>query len=197
MQIDIDAQFGEAVRARRVEKGVSQKWVAEQMAEAGITTDGPSISRLEKGNRTVRLAEAVVLADVLDMSLEDLVFEANPRRALESLRYSANSAMRRVETYSGVWAEALLEVKAFIARRPELISVLHDPEGEPLDAADNYLNWVLKRVERLAQESRTDPDLAPAIDISMTDSEVEQLRAILHAHADLVLVRTANDSAET
>lgn len=65
--------FGQAVHAHRVQKGWSQRELAERLESAGVGVDASAVSRIEKGTRAVRLSEAVILAQVLDVPLETLL----------------------------------------------------------------------------------------------------------------------------
>jgi transcriptional regulator with XRE-family HTH domain len=71
-----DELFGLEVQAQREEKGWSMTEFAGMLSEAGLTNFHPTtVGRLERGERPVRLSEAVVIAGVLGSKLDDLVVE--------------------------------------------------------------------------------------------------------------------------
>lgn len=74
-----EARFVEAMRRFREIQGLSQGELAARLAEAGW--DGfrqTTVSRIEKGERTVRLAEAHAIAQVLGTSLTRMTDETAP-----------------------------------------------------------------------------------------------------------------------
>ena len=71
-----DVWFGERVRLEREAKGWSMADLASKLREAGLANYHPTtVGRLERGERPVRLSEALVLADVLNVALEHLVLQ--------------------------------------------------------------------------------------------------------------------------
>lgn len=72
-ELTTEQAFGQAVRAHRAQKGWSQRQLAELLEPVGIDVDASAVSRIEKGTRAVRLSEAVILAQVLDVPLETLL----------------------------------------------------------------------------------------------------------------------------
>ncbi|WP_182261451.1 helix-turn-helix transcriptional regulator [Rhodococcus sp. UFZ-B548] len=66
--------FGTAIRVAREELGLSQRGLADKLSAApwNLKLDPSAITRLEKGQREAKLAEAQVLAVVLGLSLDDI-----------------------------------------------------------------------------------------------------------------------------
>lgn len=69
-----EAQFAILVRQAREARQISQAKLAELLqAFHGIRLDPTAITRLERGDRGIRLNEAAALADVLDITLFDRI----------------------------------------------------------------------------------------------------------------------------
>jgi transcriptional regulator with XRE-family HTH domain len=90
-----EAMFAATMRDARKEHGMTQAQLSEQLrAEHGVEIDPTGILRIEKGQRSPRLGEAVAIADVLDIQLWMLVrapwfLSVTPRaRAAEAERLS-------------------------------------------------------------------------------------------------------------
>lgn len=63
-----DKSFGEAVRKERDDKGWTQPQMAEQLGMHPTT-----LAKIEKGDRSVRIVEAVAIADLFGVSLDRLL----------------------------------------------------------------------------------------------------------------------------
>jgi transcriptional regulator with XRE-family HTH domain len=61
--------FGGRLRQERDRRGWSQQEMSRRLAELGIRLHSTAITRIERGERSVRLSEAQALADVLEMPL--------------------------------------------------------------------------------------------------------------------------------
>lgn len=71
------------MKALREEHGTSQAELAKQVSDEGLPFHQPTIQRIETGARPIRLNEAMVLARVLETSLEEM---AAPDTAESMLR---------------------------------------------------------------------------------------------------------------
>lgn len=81
---DQEIWFGENLRRLREQLGVSQSGLAREMAERGFQFHQTTISRIEAGDRPVRLAEATTLAEIVRTSVSMLIMQP------VELRYSEN-----------------------------------------------------------------------------------------------------------
>ena len=72
----IDAAFGQNLRTRRLVYGISQREMGTLLRRAGLLIDASAVSRIESGERSVRLSEAVLIADALGCGLVDLLPDA-------------------------------------------------------------------------------------------------------------------------
>lgn len=61
--------FGMRVRVARESRGKGQQWLSERLRARGVPISKTALSRLESGDRAIKLAEAVVLCDLLDLDV--------------------------------------------------------------------------------------------------------------------------------
>jgi transcriptional regulator with XRE-family HTH domain len=99
-----EAVFGARVRALRAEIGIALESLAAAVLDtAGAVMTASELSALESGQRPIRLNEAVALAAVLDMTVEEMLRPVPPpaeqlRRAQEAVgRASVRMAEARAE----------------------------------------------------------------------------------------------------
>ncbi|OBG18340.1 hypothetical protein A5768_31840 [Mycolicibacterium fortuitum] len=143
-----EAGFGERVRDARQERKWSQKQLAEKLA-----LDASAISRLEQGTRAIRLGEAALIARVLDVDLDFLVYgDLDPVAALRRARAEADSRMHVVRRAAQAMAGEYLEIIYLLSENPELFGNLGQAgggdEATPLPTTvDEYMEWVHKRVQ--------------------------------------------------
>lgn len=70
----VDEAIARNIKKARERSGYSQAEIAKLLTEAGVPgIHQTTIARIESGERTVRLAEALVIARILDYRVEDLV----------------------------------------------------------------------------------------------------------------------------
>ncbi|MCD4850092.1 helix-turn-helix domain-containing protein [Arthrobacter sp. AK01] len=96
-----DELFGLEVQSQREYKGWSMTEFASMLKAAGLNNFHPTtVGRMERGERPVRLSEAVVIAEVLGSKLDDLVVE--PLEADSAVRWSikaVESSSKRAARY--------------------------------------------------------------------------------------------------
>jgi transcriptional regulator with XRE-family HTH domain len=102
--LSLEAVFGARVRALRAQIGIPLESLAAAVLDtAGAAMTPSELSALESGQRPIRLNEAVALAAVLDMTVEEMLRPVPPpaeqlRRAQETVgRASARMAEARAE----------------------------------------------------------------------------------------------------
>lgn len=84
--MDIDTTFGKNVRAIRTAKKINMTELAQKVAELGNLKFYPStMQRIEEGVRPARLTEALTIANVLNVPLEQLT-ETNAPESVELTR---------------------------------------------------------------------------------------------------------------
>lgn len=70
----VDTRFGQQLKRMRDEKGWTQPQMADLLSEKGITPmHATTIAKIEAGVRSVRINEAVGIADLLDVPLDALL----------------------------------------------------------------------------------------------------------------------------
>lgn len=101
-----EAAFAANLRRARTDRGLTQAQLAEGMASAGFKWHSPTVYKVENGERQIQLGEALELARILDVTLEDMatledeaqerldIWDAH-RRAFEM----ALTLMNRIQDY--------------------------------------------------------------------------------------------------
>jgi transcriptional regulator with XRE-family HTH domain len=70
----VDEQFGQRVKQNRERKGWTQQQMAAMLAEKGIQPmHATTVAKIEAGDRSVRINEAVGIANLFEMALDALV----------------------------------------------------------------------------------------------------------------------------
>jgi transcriptional regulator with XRE-family HTH domain len=82
------------MRVLRERKGMSQAALAEAMNEREHPWHQQTVGRVEAANRKVQFREAVDLAEILETSLDRLMWSSAEANAVESL-YTASTRVRR------------------------------------------------------------------------------------------------------
>lgn len=91
--------FAQRLREERARTGVSQTELATRISDRlGFTVDPTAITRIEKGERSVKLDEAVAIAEVLGVDLPALLVSTSEiERVLQEQRAALASAQARFE----------------------------------------------------------------------------------------------------
>ena len=144
-----DEQFGQAVASNRAALRMSQRDLANALTQAGMKVDAPAVSRIEKGQRAVRLAEALKIASVLGRSLADLV---GPEMSIKERIGAAFSNVEwrgtQLAGSAARFTEEILNTADLLEEDPSLLESLDDDEiGPPKDAAD-FPRWYAAVVRR-------------------------------------------------
>lgn len=88
------AKFADRMRTERIRAGLSQNELARRLSEStGYVVDGSSVTRMENGDRGVRLVEAVAIAEVLGLPLAGLLTDESALEArLDEIRFALADA---------------------------------------------------------------------------------------------------------
>lgn len=166
-----EESFGRMVAFTRERKGLSQRELAERLAAVGMKVDGPAVSRLEKGTRALKLAEAYKVAEALDVSLQLLLSVAQtPASDFLHIREGLENAYGVFVDSANAFLEALAEGEKVLRRNPELLDTM--PEAG--FGVDNFPEWWVNRASAEVPEYRAG-EKSP-VDYLWVGTEAEKAR---------------------
>ncbi|MDV8024010.1 helix-turn-helix transcriptional regulator [Rhodococcus sp. IEGM 1330] len=139
----MNQEFGELLKDRRVARGLSQRALAEKLAELGFPIDPSAITRMETGQREPKLSEAMTLCDYLDIDLAVLDYGRN------SLAYHG-----AVEAASHSYLEARKALRRFI-NDAEYVYMVHRPDLNSQVNPPNTHEEVLEYIIAVLQKQRS------------------------------------------
>jgi transcriptional regulator with XRE-family HTH domain len=122
----IEEAFSRDFRRRRIEGGLSQAAVADQLRERfGLTLDPTSITRLEAGERRLRVNEAYALSAAIGADFVSMLNDALVAQGMDKhfLQREAETYRRRIDDLTAALAyiEQLLADPDYVSmgeRRP-------------------------------------------------------------------------------
>jgi transcriptional regulator with XRE-family HTH domain len=142
-----DKRFGERIKAEREDRGWSQADMAKALSTVGVHSMHPTtIAKIEAGDRSVRINEAVGIADLFEVSLDALLDRDWPDDS--ALMF----ALRVLAGYAG-------NAKRQIAQARDVAA---DIEDQLEDAARRFDSPQIKALSRLALEMAEHLDAAEA-----------------------------------
>jgi transcriptional regulator with XRE-family HTH domain len=110
-----DLIFARRLRAARKQAGVTQKQLADRMADCGHRMLQSTVAKIESGERPVSIGEAVQLAGVLGASLMDLVTDETAGRQEKEYRQLAEARIKvRSLEYETAERDKLLQEAQFL-----------------------------------------------------------------------------------
>lgn len=164
----IDATFGRHVEQLRERNGWSQTELAKKMKELGFAGfHQTTISRIENGERSARVGEAFGLAELLDVSVNDLVALPDESSAVNQLSREVTH-IRSIEDSLGEAAIRYVDAQGKVKRALDDLDrvVPDDPNASrnerPLGLPRETAEWHLSRTyidvinEALQRERRGD-----------------------------------------
>lgn len=138
-EIDAENRIGRWVRWARLERGWSQRELAERLAPLGFKVDPSAITRLEKGRRPIRVDEAVAIANVFGVSMETMLSPVNFYSKAAYALVALHAATDNAEDKRSRAIEALLEL---------------DEDDIEEESADEHLEAARQQVLQLIQWMR-------------------------------------------
>lgn len=90
-----DERIGERIKELRLEEGLSQAELAERMSALGVSMQQQTILKIEKGTRSLKLAEAAALASCLRTFVSQLVPLENEAQRVHQLVTMATESRKR------------------------------------------------------------------------------------------------------
>ena len=173
-----ERSFGLAMRTARNRLRLSQTALAAELERRhGIKLDGTAITRIERrihgneGARAIRLGEAVAIASILELSLDDLV-EPGMDQQLRDARLRAKAARDRADAAQHEAAEAWEHVKQL-----ELMAEKHTHQVEleaELGVLQDEMYELQSQIDKLRSREQQD-GLADLID-RLLEMSVEESR---------------------
>ena len=155
MKIPTDAHFGAMVQEYREIRNLSKTDFASKLRDAGLTNFHPTtVTRVEKGERPVKLGEAAVIAQVLETQLGDLVDV--PLEPWDVLRQELEEYGERAETYakwSAYWEVAMKEFELDTLRIASELEELIKDGGVPQAEVEGSAH-LIDKYRKLADEDR-------------------------------------------
>lgn len=150
----IEKQIGaEVARIRKVRK-LTQKQFAEALTTAGMGVDATAVSRLEKGERSLRIAECVIIAEVLKMGVESLLrgVQTPAQRVREVIR-DAELELVTAQRNLWRWLAYHYDTKLTLERFPELLNTV----SSELESSEDYLPMVAKKLSHYSFRKAVKP----------------------------------------
>lgn len=148
-----DQLVGTAIQDRRVRYGYTQGEFAQELRKRGVKWSQGTLSRVELGERPVRLVEATVVAEVLGVELpvllrEGATTEDKVRIAQAEFAESVVDIQRAVMTMTA----RMTDVEDLLKLSPDSFAALATTEREGPPNASEYLPWLLGFVKDIEFE---------------------------------------------
>lgn len=94
-----EASFRSEMQRLRVERGLTQADLAQQLRDRGLALHQQTVARIEAGQRSIRLNEAMVIAEALGTDIARMVTPEDERQALRDMK-QAETDLHRIVTYT-------------------------------------------------------------------------------------------------
>lgn len=161
--IEGEANLARRVRMEREARGLSYEALAKRMTDVGCPTHGSALHKIEKADppRRITVNELVALADVFELSVEDLLTPAavlQAKRGREVVRKMGQAEKQLAEAVRGL-TDAYLDYFMIAVPDPELREFvdLQQHVGEAVDQAVA----VVTRADADGQRTPVDVDHEP------------------------------------
>lgn len=144
-----DKQFGQHLKAERERRGWTQPQMADMLADrCAQQFHGTTVAKIEAGTRSVRINEAVALAEVFDMTLDALVGRTQPDDT------TLTFAMVNLSNYAQEAQGAILRAQHTTTDITEILEDVAErfdlPHTEELQEATRDMAEQLERAHALA-----------------------------------------------
>ncbi len=137
---DVEGTFRRGIRTWRELHGWSQTELAERMQDRGFPFHQATVYKLEDGRRPTRLAEAVALAEVLEVPLTHLIGPDAPERVarfeLARAAQRVKDAQHEVEQWQAELDQASKERDVLAAKYNELAGFTSTVEEDADDGVE-------------------------------------------------------------
>lgn len=143
-----DELMGEEIRQRRERLGLTQRELAERVSALGWPVDSTAITRVEKGQRAIRVAQLRTIAKALDVKASDLLVEE-----FTFLKEMDDESVRRYEKARRELQSAIvLTSSVAVALRSEQAESIAKNAGLPASNVDDYLGVAFATVQKIAEK---------------------------------------------
>lgn len=167
----IEKTIGAQINTLRKMRKLTQKQFAERLSERGMPVDASAVSRMEKGDRALRVAECLIIAEVLETDVSMLLRGIQtPAQELSENRKFSDFSLQAMSDRVWDWLTFLMVAKWSLEDQPELASTI----GEGFSEGDSYLPWVSKRLRQLPWDDSESPDEPAAAAIIVRDNQERQ-----------------------
>lgn len=151
----VDSHFGKRVRAERVRRRWSQQELAERLTAKGVPVHPSTIAKIEsdgKKQRAPRLGEATALAELFELSVDELLGRSGPDTstlayALDVLAQYTSEAERHLHELGGTVADIEDQLESVEASFP--VPFIEDMKLTA-HAMDTALNTTRAHAHKLA-----------------------------------------------
>lgn len=145
-----DKLVGAVIQNRRLELGISQGELAHRLRESGVNWSQGTLSRVELGERPVRLVEAAIVAEVLKIDIMRLLqAEQTPieriRDEHRSVKEQVQEVMAAVTRTYGLAAN----VKELLEAHPDLWEAIEESENPRPANPGDYPTWLASGISRM------------------------------------------------
>lgn len=146
----MDQELGGRITKARKSAGLSQRQLAAELKELGFAIDPSAVTRIESGERPLKVAEARALATVLRTTVAKLIDEQSSPE-LEVERAHANLAMHDARRSLSQMLQHMAIIAKELRDDPRRMT-LFNGEKDPPESADEYLAWVRGRMQDLTRD---------------------------------------------
>ncbi|MFL0274312.1 helix-turn-helix transcriptional regulator [Mycobacterium sp. SMC-19] len=174
-----DSSFGKRVQGERASRGWSQAEMAKMLSDNGINPMHPTtVAKIEAGQRSVRINEALGIAELFETSIDSMVgHEPGTRNselqyALRILRDTARQSSHQVFTALETLREQLEELPRELDGANALHNLGHHVWSTNLHLANQALLLLTELSEALLRKEQGRPSIS---DDGLLELRVENL----------------------
>jgi len=175
---EFNERVGRRLREYREDRKWSQRRLAEVLGANGLKLDPSAITRIERGQRDIKLHEATALASALRVKIDELVKhdDDDPRQELaDEFDWADDRRQKAQDALSGV-ALSYTRIVQLVEEHPNLIEALASRAGVPATDTKQFLAFEAYMI------AEAGPRIRIAVDEEHRDLISEILTAIAASH---------------
>ncbi|WP_168221244.1 helix-turn-helix domain-containing protein [Actinomadura sp. WMMA1423] len=166
-EVSAERRLGAWVRDARIKRGWSQRELANELASYAIKLDPSGITRLEKGQRPIRLDEAAAIARVFNTTIEEMV--SPPDNLLFEAAETARqwlASTKAAEGYGQQFAELIKKYGSMQdLMQPDLPEDVRDARNEIWHALEWMTNYLSRVAEHHLDQRAKGGDTSPCFPV--------------------------------